>query len=169
MNTRYPDKADVPVTIPTPDGKSVAETITITVPCRINAKTGEIILGGEALMLIDKARARHMGLLLPQEIRMLRDRLRLSQAAMSDLLQIGAKTYSRWENERERPSRSMNILLRSLWDGKIDVGYLRSVRDTEFNWWPASHMPLSGLRPVPYTLTVYEREDKCNATKQFAA
>jgi len=169
MSTRYPDTTEVPVTIPTLDGKSVAETITITVPCRIEAKTGEAILGGEALRMIDKVKARHMGLLLPDEMRMLRDRLRLNQGEISELLQIGAKTYTRWENGRERPSRSMNILLRSLWDGKIDVGYLRSVKDTEFNWWPAIQIPVFGLRPPPYTLTVHKEEETCHATQQFAA
>jgi len=167
--TRYPEKTEVPVVIPTPDGKGVAETIMITVPCRIDAKSGEAILGGEALRMIDKVKARHMGLMLPDEIRMLRSHLRLSQSDMSELLQIGAKSYTRWESGRERPSRSINILLRSLWDGKIDVGYLRSVKDSKFNWWPTIQGPVYGIKPRPYTLIVTTAEDKCHATEQFAA
>jgi len=65
MIGQYPNTTEVPVSIPTPDGKSVAETITITVPCRIEKKSGEVILGGEALRMIDRTRARHMGMLHP--------------------------------------------------------------------------------------------------------
>ena len=103
MNTRYPNKTVVPVAIPTPDGKAVARTVKVTVPCRIDSKTGEVTLGGEALRMIDEVKAHHMGLLPPDEIRRLREVLGLTQAQMSGLLQIGAKSYTRWETGRERP------------------------------------------------------------------
>ena len=53
---------------------------------------------------------------------------------MAELLQIGEKSYSRWETGRERPSRSMNILLAALADGRIDVAYLGSRLTPDFNW-----------------------------------
>ena len=41
---------------------------------------------------------------------------------------MGAKTYTRWESGGDHPSRSLNILLRALRDGRIDVPYLRSIK-----------------------------------------
>ena len=75
-----------------------------------------------------------MGLLLPEEIKALRQRLNLTQIEMSDLLQIGEKTYTRWESGRSRPSQVLNLLLRALRDGRLDVAYLRSHRKVSFNW-----------------------------------
>ena len=119
--------------------------------------------------MIDKTKARHMGLLLPEEIRALREHLRLSQSEMSELLQIGAKSYTRWESGRERPSRSSNLLLRSLWDGKIDVGYLRSLKDAHHDWWGDIDNPPHGLRPRPYIISFDAQEDKCHEIQQSAA
>jgi hypothetical protein len=47
---------------------------------------------------------------------------------MSELLQIGAKTYTRWESGRDLPSRSMNVLLCALRDGQLNLNYLRALR-----------------------------------------
>jgi DNA-binding transcriptional regulator YiaG len=169
MKTRYPDKTEVPVTIPTLDGKAVAETITITVPCRIDAKSGEVTLGGEALQMIDRVRARHMGLMQPEEIRGLRQCLGLTQKDMSELLQIGAKSYTRWESGRERPFRSMNILLRALWDGKLDVSYLRSIQSAEFNWWPMVDRLMGSRNANPYTVDVSREKETCREIERAAA
>jgi transcriptional regulator with XRE-family HTH domain len=68
-----------------------------------------------------------MGLMLPENIQQLREGLQLTQREISDLLQLGGKTWSRWETGRERPSRSMNILLSALRDRKLDVRYLKSL------------------------------------------
>ena len=169
MKTRYPDTTTVPVTIPTADGKSVAETIMVTVPCRIEAKTGEVILGGEALRMIDRVKARHMGLMQPEEIRRLRLCLGLTQKDMSELLQIGAKSYTRWESGRERPFRSLNILLRALCDGKLDVYYLRSIQTTEFNWRPMIDKLMGARTLQPYTFEVLESKEACREIKRAAA
>lgn len=120
-------KIDVP--IPTSDGKKVAHTIQVEVPARFDEDYQDYILDGEALAKIERVKARHMGLLSPEEIKALRSRLGVTQKEIADLLQIGAKSWSRWENGRERPSRSMNILLKALSDKKIDPNYLRSLRD----------------------------------------
>jgi putative zinc finger/helix-turn-helix YgiT family protein len=158
---------DIP--IPTSDGKSVAYTIPVEVAACYDEELHDYILDGAAMAEIDRMKARHMGLLTPEEIKALRTRLGVTQREIAKLLQIGEKSWSRWENGRERPSRSMNILLRSLWDGKVDVGYLRSIRKTEFNWWPVIRLPSSGLRPHPYTVIDSKNEERCDATKQFAA
>lgn len=84
--------------------------------------------------MLDKAKARHMGLLTPEQIKALRKRLGLTQPQISELLQIGEKTWTRWETGRERPSRSINVLLFALNDGKLDAAYLRSVARRRNDW-----------------------------------
>lgn len=118
------------IVIPNLDGDGIAETIQIDVEAYIDPETGEDVLTPESLEMIERTQARHMGLMTAEEVRSLREkRLKLTQQEMSELLQIGAKTYTRWESGRARPSRSMNVLLRAIDDGQIDVTYLRSLRD----------------------------------------
>lgn len=116
-----------PVHIPTLDGTGIAETINVKVPAWRDPMDGEVYLDTQATAILDKVKARHMGLLTPDQIKALRKRLRLTQPQISELLQIGEKTWTRWETGRERPSRSINVLLFALNDGKLDVAYLRSV------------------------------------------
>ncbi len=123
------------VHIPNLDGDGIAETIRIEVPVRIDPESGEEILTPEAHELIEKTKARRMGLMSPDEIRELRERFDLTQEEMSGLLQIGAKTYTRWESGRARLSRSMNVILSALRDGVVTVEYLRSLRDGR-DWTP---------------------------------
>ena len=131
---------EVPVAIPTLDGKGVAETVMVKVPCTVDPVTGEQLLDGDALAELDRVKARHMGLLQPEQIHQMRVDLGLTQKDISELLQLGAKSYTRWESGNERPSRSMNILLRGIADGKLTVDYLRSLRGPrlERQW---SHKP----------------------------
>lgn len=124
----------VDVAIPSTDGKSVAYTIPVTVPAVFNEDYQDYILDGTAQAEIDRVKARHMGLLSAEEIKALRTRLGVTQREVAELLQIGEKSWTRWETGRDRPSRSMNILLRALDDGKVDVNYLRSVRGNSSGW-----------------------------------
>ena len=123
----------IPIAIPTLDGEEISEIIEIEVPCTINIETGDKYITGDALSEIDRIKARYMGLLQPEEIKDIRTSLGLTQKEMCELLQIGAKSYSRWETGRERPSRSMNILLKALQDGKIDIKYLQSLQVRSVN------------------------------------
>lgn len=124
------------VHIPNFEGDAIAETVRIEVPVRIDPETGDEILTAEAHDLIEKTKSRLLGLMTPEELRDLReDRLHLTQEHMSDLLQIGGKTYTRWESGRARPSRSLNVLLCALRDGVISVEYLRCLRDGR-DWSP---------------------------------
>lgn len=114
------------VIIPTSDGKGIAEKIKVKVPAYRDPKTDEIYLDGEALRMLDDVKARHLGLLTTGEIKSLRQRLDCTQQQMSELLQIGEKTWTRWESGRERPSKSLNLLLRALFEGRIDVPWLQA-------------------------------------------
>jgi DNA-binding transcriptional regulator YiaG len=116
------------VQIPNLDGDGIAETVAVDVQCFTDPETGEDVLTSDSIELIDRTKARRMGLILPDELKSLRERLDLSQDEISDLLQIGAKTYTRWESGRARPSRSLNVMLCALRDGVITVEYLRALR-----------------------------------------
>jgi DNA-binding transcriptional regulator YiaG len=102
---------------------SVVGHKTIEVPAW-KAPDGEIYLDDEAHDKIDQTKARLMGILSPAEIKNLRKRLGLTQKRISELLQIGEKSWTRWETGRERPSRAINLLLCALNDGKIDAASL---------------------------------------------
>jgi putative zinc finger/helix-turn-helix YgiT family protein len=118
---------DVQVRIPNLEGDAVAETHTVRVPITIDPNTGEELLTEEAVQMIETAKARYMGLLLPEEIRALRQRLELTQKQMSELLQAGEKSYTRWESGKARPSRMVNVLLRLLYEGRVSVEAIRQV------------------------------------------
>ena len=116
------------VHIPNFEGDAIAETARIEIPVRIDPETGDEILTAEAHDLIEKTKSRLLGLMTPEEIRALRERLMLTQQEMSELLQLGGKSYTRWESGRARPSRSLNILRCALRDGGITAEYLRALR-----------------------------------------
>lgn len=127
-------EVEEPVHIPTLNGSGIAETIQVKVPAWRDPKDGEVYLDTEATAILDKVKARHMGLLTPDQIKALRKRLGLTQPQICELLQTGEKTWTRWETGRERPSRMSNVLLYALNDGKIDVAYLRSVARRRSDW-----------------------------------
>jgi DNA-binding transcriptional regulator YiaG len=116
-----------PVRIPNRDGDGFSETIEVQVDAWLDAED-EVFLPGDVREQIEAFKARHMGLLSPEELRELRDALHLTQKQISSLLQLGEKTWTRWESGRERPTRSMNILLHALRDGKIDLPWLRRLQ-----------------------------------------
>lgn len=64
------------------------------------------------------------GLLTPDEIRGIRERLGLSQAALGRLLRVGPNTLSRWEGNRIVQSASLNSLLQVIRDVPGALEYL---------------------------------------------
>lgn len=112
------------INIAAPDGKSLATTIRVKVPAWRDPEDGEIYFDGDSIRIIDDARARAMGLLTTEELKALRMTLGLTQRRLSQLLRIGEKTWTRWESGRDRPSKSLNVMICALRDGKIDVPYL---------------------------------------------
>lgn len=135
MNSPALKKQKFEVAVPNLEGDGIAELVPIEVQAYTDPLTGEDVLTPESLELIEKTKARRMGLLTPKELRELRERLDLTQEEMSDLLQIGAKTFTRWETGRARPSRSLNVLLCALKDGVLSLDYLRSLREGR-DWEP---------------------------------
>ena len=65
-----------------------------------------------------------IGLLSPAQMKELRERFDYSQREMGELFQVGEKSWTRWETGKQRPSRSMNLLIRALYDGEISINYL---------------------------------------------
>ena len=134
------------VLIPSLEGDGIAEQIRVQVPVTSDPVTGEEMLTEEAFEILETTKARHMGLLLPGQIKDLRRRLSLSQREMSQLLQAGEKSYTRWESGRARPSRMVNVLLRLLDDGEVSVEALRGQRRQDEAWnklvqWDFSKQP----------------------------
>lgn len=122
------------VHIPNLEGDGAAEIVPVLIPVTIDPHTGEELLTPEAMELIENTKARHMGLLLPGEIRKMREELGLTQKEMSTLLQAGEKSYTRWESGRARPSRMVNVLLRLVYEGKVFVSDLKSQQEQGINW-----------------------------------
>jgi DNA-binding transcriptional regulator YiaG len=122
------------VSIPTLDGKEVAELVTIQIPMEWDDEIGEWLMTEEGLEQVEETKVRHMGLLIPSEMRALRNRLELTQKQIGELLQIGEKTWTRWETGKGRPSRSVNLLLRALHDRELSVEYLQRAAEYRTTW-----------------------------------
>jgi len=104
---------------------------------------GEFLLTPRAHQIIENTKARYMGLLLPEQMKELRSRLCLTQSQMGELLQVGEKSWTRWESGKQRPSRSVNLLLRALYDGEITVEYLeRARRPSHVRVWTGTYLQI---------------------------
>lgn len=130
-NIKY---VDVTVRIPNLDGDGISETHTVQVPVTIDPHTGEDLLTERAVEIIDNTKARYMGLLLAPEIKKMRERLGLTQKRISELVQSGEKSWTRWETGRARPSRMVNVLLRLIYEGRVFISDLIAQRKPGFDW-----------------------------------
>lgn len=145
----------IEVRIPNADGTGVAERIPVDVPVKWDAEVNEWLLTPEAHQIIDNTKARHMGLISPAELREMRTRFRLTQLQIGELLQVGEKSYTRWETGRSRPSRSINVLLCALRDARLSIPYLQSLQKPVTEWWTSAHIfpvvvtPFPGLTTAP--------------------
>lgn len=137
------------VSIPASDGKSVSEVVSIMVPVEWDKDAQDWVLTPDAMELIEETKARHMGLLTPAEIRALREQLGYSQEKMSEVLEIGAKTWSRWETGRQRPSRSLNLLLKALKSGILTPFMLRQLSFSTHDWSSSADVGLVVSEPGP--------------------
>jgi len=136
------------VLVPSLDETSAAEKVPIKVPAWKDSETQEVYLDHRAEAMIENVKARRMGLLSTKEIKEVRLRMGLNQAEISDLLQIGKRSWTRWESGRERPSRVINVLLRALADEKIDKNYLLGIRMNKHQMgrvWPVNGLALDSF------------------------
>jgi putative zinc finger/helix-turn-helix YgiT family protein len=76
------------------------------------AACDETIIPHELDQAIDRERYRRLGLLVPEEIRRVREKTGLSAVHMSHLLSVGEKTYTRWENGRSLQTKASDTLIR---------------------------------------------------------
>jgi putative zinc finger/helix-turn-helix YgiT family protein len=93
-------------------------------------KCGEIVLTGKAARRLGEDaiaiyRRRH-GLLSADQIRGIRERFGLTQAAFARLLRLGSNTLSRWEAGRNVQTEAMDTLLRLIRDVPGSIEYLRA-------------------------------------------
>ena len=102
----------------------IAERVTVDISLRWDDDLEEWLLTEEAHRIIEDTKARHMGLLLPKQLMELRHRYGYSKKEMGELFQVGEKSWNRWESGKHRPSRSINLLIRALYEGEISVDYL---------------------------------------------
>lgn len=128
------ERRPITVTIPTPDGRRVAERIEVKVPMRWDAGLGTWLINADAMAEVEAARYRHMGLMLPAEMQALRERLGLTQKRMGELLRIGDKSWTRWESGLQRQSQSINLLLKLLDSGIVTPTQMAQIGAEPADW-----------------------------------
>jgi HTH-type transcriptional regulator/antitoxin MqsA len=99
----YPNEGEGPITIEAQN-----------VPVEVCPNCGERYFGPAAVRVQHAAVCRTLGLLTPDEIQALRERLGLTQAELARLTGIGEATISRWERGRMLPTRALDRYLRLL-------------------------------------------------------
>jgi DNA-binding transcriptional regulator YiaG len=114
------------IRIPDASGEHAERVVTFNVPVRWDETIDEWVLTEEAHEIIDRRKALEMGLLSPEQLRELREKHGLNQKQMGQLFQVGEKSWCRWESGKHRPTRSINLLIRALYDGEISLHYLRA-------------------------------------------
>lgn len=108
-----------------PDGNGgIRETVTVDVEADYDEDSGEYFLSDAALRKLDRVKARHIGLLLPSEIKELRLRFNKTQADMCAILGLGAKTWTRWETGVARPLPFYGKILIALYEGRLSLDSL---------------------------------------------
>lgn len=150
---------DFEVVIPSVDGSQIVDRVPVKIPVTRDPETGDTLLTPEAHDKIEQVQARHLGLISPSELKAVRGRLGLSQKDLGDLLQIGQKSYTRWESGRARPSRSLNVLLCALRDGRLSISYLRSLQKPVVQWWNSPY-------EAPVIVTAFPRVEPAPIEEQ---
>ena len=121
MKTKY---QDFEVLVPNIEGTAIAERVKVKIPIRWDDDLESWVLTPESHEIIDNTKARHMGLLLPDEFKALRKRFNLTQKEMGVIFQAGEKSWTRWESGQHRPSRSISLLIRAVYEDELSINYL---------------------------------------------
>jgi putative zinc finger/helix-turn-helix YgiT family protein len=90
-------------------------------------KCGDVTLDERAMSNIEAARREVLGLLSPDKIRAFRASLQKTQGAMSALLGIGEKTYTRWESGAFIQSEAFDRYLRLLMENEENLVLLQRI------------------------------------------
>lgn len=113
-------------------------SIVVEVECAVCQECGEqFFLPGQmdaALARASRAIRLREGLLQPDEIRGIRDELRMTQREFENLLGVGRKTVVRWENGTVFQNRATDNLLRILRDVPAVRPYLSSLGAHDREW-----------------------------------
>src|ERR1035437_2537939 len=112
------------VLIPNLDGTDIAERVKVPVTLEWDEEVKEWLLTPEAHQMIEETKARRIGLLLPPQPKKFGERYEYTQKEMGELFQVGEKSWTRWESGNHRPSRSINLIIRALYEGEISINYL---------------------------------------------
>src|SRR5437763_1055547 len=112
------------VLVPNLEGTGIIERVKVPITLEWDEEIKEWLLTPEAHRIIEDTQARRMGLLLPEQFEELRERYACTQKEMGELFQVGEKSWTRWETGKHRPSRSISLLVRALYDGELSVNYL---------------------------------------------
>jgi HTH-type transcriptional regulator/antitoxin MqsA len=95
-------------------GKKKVTVVAENVPVRVCTHCQETFSGPDAGLIRNRAICRALGLLTPEEIGAIRERLGLSQAEFAKLTGIGEATVSRWERGRLLQNKAMDRYVRLL-------------------------------------------------------
>lgn len=133
-----------------PGSKDKEPQYIATINVEVEDRFGEKFLTQESRRRIEDLRARHMGLMSGEAIKSMRMRLGLNQKELTDLLQCGEKSLSRWENGHGFPTGVVNTLLRLFDEGFLDPASLVAVQGPILNRpWPEKTLPELSQRKTP--------------------
>lgn len=114
------------------DGEEPLTIESTHVSVEVCPNCGERYFGSKAARKQHAAVSRALGLLSPEEIQAIRERLGPTQAEFARLTGIGEATISRWECGRLLPNRAMDNYLRRLDHNASNVSLLKTFA-AEFN------------------------------------
>jgi len=76
------------------------------------SECGEHFLDDKAMVRIEEEKYRSRKLLLPRELKAIRESFGLTQLQMAKVLNVGEKTYCRWENGLSMQTKALDRLVR---------------------------------------------------------
>jgi putative zinc finger/helix-turn-helix YgiT family protein len=109
------------------DGEEPLTVEARDVPSQVCPNCGERYFGPAAVRAQHAAVSRALGLLTPEEIQAIRERLGPTQADFARLTGIGEATISRWERGRMLPNKAMDRYLRLLDGNRANVALLEKL------------------------------------------
>lgn len=90
---------------------------------------GEQMIPAALNRRLEELSIRRQGLLLPADIKAIREKLGLTQTAMAERLGVGEKTYTRWESGRSIQNKSSDNLIRLMDRSPEQFAVIEAQRD----------------------------------------